>query len=145
MAVQFTMSSRNPNRVVQSLMFQPIRWLPRRKGSSSPFAIMMSYRHMLLVLAISASLSKCAPNLQPVSWPADDAPSTYYCNDSPAWSGPSFDPKDCVTAMSQFFLGELLVHGDVLFEFLAVGAQPQSRYPSQNTPQKFAYGETTHT
>lgn len=43
--------------------------------------------------------------------------------------------------MSQFFVQELLVHGDVIFEFLGVGAQPRSRYPSLKTPQKFTYGE----
>ena len=105
----------------------------------------MRCRHILLLLAISASLGDGAPNTQPTLSPADDALSTYYCSDAPAWSGPFFNPKDCVTAMSQFFLRELLVHGDLNFEFLAVGAQPQSRYPSQFTPQKFAYGENTRT
>ena len=44
--------------------------------------------------------------------------------------------------MSQFFLSEVLVHGDSFFEFLAVGGQPELRYRSQYTPQRFAYGET---
>lgn len=105
----------------------------------------MRCRHILLLLAISASLGDGAPSTQPALLPADDALSTYYCNDAPAWSGPFFNPKDCVTAMSQFFLYELLRHGDLNFEFLAVGAQPRSRYRSQYTPQKFAYGETTRT
>lgn len=43
--------------------------------------------------------------------------------------------------MSQFFLQELLVHGDVVFEFVAVGARGQSRHSLQQTPQKFTYGE----
>lgn len=107
---------------------------------------MISYRHiLLLLLAVSASLGNAAPNTKPTSLPAYHALSTYYCNDSPAWSGPTFNPKDCTTAMSQFFLQRLLVHEDVVFEFLAVGAHPQSDYPSQNTPQKFTYGETTRT
>lgn len=83
--------------------------------------------------------------MAPISLPADDALSTYYCIDSPVWSGPSFLPKNCATAMSQFFVQEMLVHGDVVFEFFAVGARPRSRYPSQHTPQKFTYGEATRT
>lgn len=53
-------------------------------------------------------------------------------------------PKNCATAISQFFVKEILVHGDVLFEFLAVGGRKESRYPSQKTPQKFTYGELCH-
>ena len=108
---------------------------------------MTKYYHLffLLLLAILPKPSNAAPKIPPISLPADDALFTYYCNDSPAWSGPSFFPKDCATAVSRFFVRELLVHGNVLFEFLAVGAHPGSRYPSQNTPQKFTYGKNTGT
>lgn len=106
---------------------------------------MTKYHHILLSLplVVSPYLINGAPTTAPISLPPDDALSTYYCNDSPAWSGPSFYPKDCATAMSQFFVQELLVHGDVLFEFSAVGARPRTRYPSQTTPQKFTYGKPT--
>lgn len=104
---------------------------------------MTRYHHILFSLVISPYLIHGAPTTVPLSLPADDALSTYYCNDSPAWSEPSFTPKDCATAMSQFFVQELFVHGDVIFEFVAVGARPGSRYPSQNMPQKFTYGEPT--
>ncbi|KAF6226161.1 hypothetical protein HO133_009027 [Letharia lupina] len=97
------------------------------------------YRILLSLLLISSYLIDGAPTMAPISLPADDALSTYYCIDSPAWSEPSFLPKNCATAMSQFFVQEMLVHGDVVFEFHAVGAQPRSRYPSQHTPQKFTY------
>lgn len=114
----------------------------RPQGSSS-FAEMTRYRWILLsfLLVIPPYLINGAPTTTPVSLPADDTLSPYYCNDSPAWSGPSFFPKNCATALSQFFLNELLVHGDVLFEFLAVGGQRRSRFPPQQTPQKFTYGE----
>lgn len=105
---------------------------------------MTKCRHILsLFLLISPYLINGAPTTAPVSLPADDALSTYYCSDSPAWSGPSFYPKDCAAAMAQFFLQELLVHGDVLFEFLAVGARQRTRYPPQNMPEKFTYGTCT--
>lgn len=46
--------------------------------------------------------------------------------------------------MSQFFVQELLVHGDAIFEFRAAGAQPRTRYPLEDTPLKFEYGEPVH-
>ena len=121
-------------RVDKSLMLQSLRL----QGSSS-FAKMTKYLQRLLffLLAISPNLSNGAPNTQSISLPPGTDLSTYHCNDSPAWSGPSFFPKDCTTAMSQFFVQELLVHDQVVFEFLAVGIRSRSRYPPQQTPQKF--------
>ncbi len=109
-------------------------------------AIMTKYYHMLfLLLTISPRPSNGAPNIPPISTRADDALSTYSCNTSPDWAGPYFFPKDCATAISQFFAQEVLMHGNKAFEFLAVGAHPRTRYPSQNTPRKYTYGETTCT
>lgn len=120
--------------MLQSLLLQ---------GSSS--AKMTKYQYILsiLLLAISPELSDGAPNGRPIPVAAGDALSTYDCNESPAWSGPSFNPKDCAAAISQFYSHELLVHRNMGFEFLAIGAHPRSRYPSQNTPRKFTHGEHT--
>lgn len=116
----------------------------RFKEPDASVSRMTKCHHILsLFLLISPYLINGAPTTAPVSLPADDALSTYYCSDSPAWSGPSFYPKDCTAAMAQFFLQELLVHGDVLFEFLAVGARQRTRYPPQNMPEKFTYGKPT--
>ena len=46
--------------------------------------------------------------------------------------------------MSRFFAYKLLVHEDAAFEFLAVGGQPRTGYPLQNTPLKFTYSEPVH-
>ena len=46
--------------------------------------------------------------------------------------------------MSKFFAWKLLVHEDAAFEFLAVGAQPRTGYPLQNTPLKYTYRESVH-
>ena len=103
----------------------------------------MKYHNILLVilLAISEYLITGAPTTSHITLPADDTLSTVICNDSPAWSGPSFNPRDCATAISKFFAQELLVHEDAILEFQCVGAHAQSRYPPQMTPQKFTYGE----
>ena len=104
---------------------------------------MMKHHYIVLVmlLANSEHLISGAPTTAYISLPADDALSTYSCIDSPAWSGPSFYPKNCATAISQFYMQKALVHQDAIFEFQGVGAHAQSRYPSQMTPQKFTYGE----
>lgn len=113
--------------------------------SPAYFAVMATVHNILLTLiqAILPYLISGASSSPSVSLSVDNTLSTCYCNDSPAWSGPSFHPKDCATAVSQFFLQEVLVHGSVIFEFLAVSGGAQSRYPSQLLPQKFTYGETT--
>ena len=46
--------------------------------------------------------------------------------------------------MSKFFAYKLLKHEDAAFEFLAVGAQPRTGYPSQSTPLRYTYGEPVH-
>ena len=128
--------------VVKSLM-RVVRGSLRLLGSSS-FAIMTkSYQNVLLLLLMSPYLINGAPTTAPISLPANDALSTYYCNDSPAWSGPSFFPKDCATALSRFYVQEILAHENEVFEFLAIGAHPPSRYPSQHTPRKYTYGAPT--
>ena len=120
--------------VVKSRVCPPLQF----QGSS-----MMKHHYIFLVilLAISEYLISGAPTTAYISLPADDALSTYSCIDSAAWSGPSFYPRNCATAISQFFVQEVIVHGDADFEFQGVGAHAQSRYPSQMTPQKFTYGE----
>ena len=92
-----------------------------------------------LLLVISAYLVSGWPTSTSIVSPVDDALSTYYCSDSPTWSGPSFFPRDCATALAQFAVNEQLVHEDVVFEFLAVGGRAQSRYASQETPRKYRY------
>ena len=130
--------------VVKSLM-RVVRGSLRLQGSWS-FAIMTkSYQNVLLLLFMSPYLINGAPTTAPISLPSNDALSTYYCNDSPAWSGPSFFPKDCATAVSRFYVQEILTHEDEVFEFLAIGARPQLRYPSQHTPRKYTYGAPTRT
>ncbi len=96
---------------------------------------------LIILLVISPYLTSGAPAAVSILLPADELRSTYYCSDSPDWCGPSFYPKNCATAMAQFFVQELLVHGDAVFEFLAAGGRAQSRYPSQKLPEKFTYGE----
>ena len=93
------------------------------------------------VLVISAYLVSGSPTSAFILSPVDDVLSTYYCSDSSAWSGGSFSPRDCATALARFCVNELSVHEDVVFEFLAVGGRAQSRYPSQVTPRKYTYGE----
>lgn len=112
----------------------------------SYFATMMKNPHILLLFlqVISFHLISAAPTTTSISLPVDEALSAYHCNDSPDWSGSSFYPKDCKTAISQFFLQEVLVHGDVVFEFEAVGARAQTRYPLQKTPQKFTYSKPNY-
>ena len=95
-----------------------------------------------LLLVISACLVSGSPTSASISSPVDDALSNFYCSDSPSWSGPSFFPRDCATALAQFAVNEQLVHEDVPFEFLAVGGRAQSRYASQETPRKYSYGES---
>ena len=111
--------------------------LIRLQGTS-----MAQYHHFFLsfLIVISPYLIRGAPTSASISLPEDDASPPYYCTDSLAWSGPTFNPKNCATAVSQFYL-ENFERRDVLFEFLAVGGRAQSRYPSQKTPQKFTYGE----
>ena len=94
-----------------------------------------------LLQVISAYLVNGWPTSVSTSLPVDDALSTYYCNDSPTWSGPHFFPRDCATALAHFAHNEVFVHEDVVFEFLAVGGRAQSRYASQETPRKYTHGE----
>ena len=94
-----------------------------------------------LLLTISAYLVSGSPTSASILSPVDDVLSPYYCTDSTTWSGPSFFPRDCATALAQFSVNELFVHEDVIFEFLAVGGRAQSRYASQKTPRKYRYGE----
>ena len=108
------------------------------------FATMTRYHHILISLFISPYIIHGVPTTAPLSLPTDDTLPPYSCNDSPAWSGPAFDPRDCAAAMSQFFAYKLLVHEDTAFEFLAVGGQPRAGYPLQSTPLKFTYGEPVH-
>ena len=96
-----------------------------------------------LLLVFSPCLINGAPTKAPILSPADGALPAYHCNDAPAWVGPTFTPKHCATAMAQFFVQKLLVHGDVVFEFQAASARSGPRYPPQKTPQKFTYGELT--
>ena len=96
----------------------------------------------LFLQVFSPLLINGAPTATSVSSLTDDAP--YHCYDSPDWCGPSFTPKNCATAVSQFMVQELLVHEDILFEFLAAGGRKTSRYLSQKTPQKFTYSELSH-
>ena len=125
--------------VVKSLMLQ----LFCSQGSLS-FATMRRYCFILNPLLISPYLVHGVPTAMPLSIQTDDTPLPYTCTDSPAWSGTSFNPRNCATAMSQFFVQELLVHGDAVFEFRAVGAQPRTRYPLEDTPIKFEHGEPVH-
>lgn len=94
-----------------------------------------------LLLVISPYLTSGAPTSASVSLSGDDALSTYYCSDSPTWSGPSFFPKNCATAVARFLVEKLSVHEDMPFEFLAFDDHARSRYPSQRTPQKFSFGK----
>ena len=94
-----------------------------------------------LLLVISAYLVSGWPTSASKLLPVDDDLSTYHCSDSPTWSSPSFFPRDCATALARFSLDELFVHEDVVFEFLAVGGRAQTRYASQETPRRYAYGE----
>lgn len=96
---------------------------------------------VLLVLLISPYLTSGAPTSASVSLLGDDALSSYYCSDSPTWSGPSFFPKNCATAVARFLVEKRSVHEDMPFEFLAFDDHAQSRYPSQRTPLKFSYGK----
>ena len=105
-------------------------------------AITMYHCSLLsLLLIVSAYLVSGSPTSASIVLPVDDALSTYYCSDSPTWSGPSFFPRDCATALARFSVAETLVDEDVVYEFLAVGVRPQSRYVSQETPRKYTYGE----
>ena len=97
---------------------------------------------MTLIQSMLAPLISGAPGAS-ISLPIDNPCSTCYCNDSPTWSGPSFFPKNCATAVSQFFVQEINEHGDAVFEFLAVGGRAQSRYPPQLLPKKYTYREIT--
>ena len=104
---------------------------------------MTRYHHcfLSLLLAVSPYLISGAHTSASISLPADDALPTYYCSDSPAWSGPLFSPKDCATALAEFLVQKLSVDEDIPFEFLAFDDHARSRYPSQKTPQRFTYGE----
>ena len=95
-----------------------------------------------LLPIISAYLVKGSPTSASILLPVDDALSTYHCSDSPLWSGPSFFPRDCATALAQFAVNELFLHEHEVFEFLAVGGRAQSRYVSQTTPRKYSYRES---
>lgn len=107
-----------------------------------PGTLMTQYHRFFLslLLVISPYLISGAPTSASISLLKDDALSTYHCTDYPAWNGPSFNPRDCVTAISQFYL-EVFEHRDMLFEFRVIGGRAQSRYPSQRTPQRYTYGE----
>ena len=94
-----------------------------------------------LLVVVSAYLVSGSPTSASILLPVDDALSTYYCSDSPNWSGPSFFPRHCATALARFSVAETLVDEDVVYEFLAVGGRAQSRYVSQQTPRKYTYGE----
>ena len=102
---------------------------------------MYYHTFLSLPLVISPYLLNGAPTSDSALLSVDDALYTYYCNDSPTWSGPSFFPRDCATALARFSVGELLVRGDAVFEFLAVDDHARSRYPSQRTPRKYMYGK----
>ena len=108
------------------------------------FATMTRWHCILISLFISPYIIHGVPTTAPLSLPTDNTLPPYTCNDSPAWSGKSFNPRDCATAMSKFFAYKLLVHEDAAFEFLAVGAQPRSGYPLQSTPLRYTYGELLH-
>ena len=118
------------------------RQMPGVSITTSQVSSMMKSQYILLVfiLSISEYLVTGAPTTY-ISSPAEDALSTYLCTDLQTWSTTHFYPKHCATAVSQFFVQELLVHGDAILEFHGVGAHAQSRYPSEMLPQKFTYGE----
>lgn len=96
-----------------------------------------------LLPVISAYLVSGSPTSASTLLPVDDTFSAYHCTDSQTWSGPSFFPRDCATALARFCVSELQVHEDVVFEFLAVGGRAQSGYASQETPRKYTYGTCT--
>lgn len=110
-----------------------------------PGTLMTQYHRFFLslILVISPYLISGAPTSASISLPKDDVLSTYHCTDYPAWNGPSFNPRHCVTAASQFYL-EVFEHRDMLFEFRVIGGRAQSRYPSQRTPQRFTFGESPY-
>ena len=125
--------------VVKSLMLQLFRL-----RCLMSFTAMTRYHHILISLFILRYIVHGVPTTAPLSLPTDDDLPPYTCDDSPAWSGPSFNPRHCTTAMSRFFAYKLLVHEDAAFEFLAVGGQPRTGYPLQSTPLRFTYGEPFH-
>lgn len=132
------MSSQSLQKMMNYIVKGLLRGSIRLQGSS-----LTRYHQIFvpLLLVISPYLTSGAPTSASVSLSGDDALSTYYCSDSLTWSGPSFFPKNCATAVAMFLVEKHSVHEDMPFEFLAFDDHARSRYPSQRTPQKFSYGK----